>query len=240
MVSYNFRKNAAPVATSAPIYLPPATSLPLATLAPIFNTPIVMPTTTLPSTNAFYDDFSNPKSGWLVQASDNTESSYNSSGFYEMDVKKPDYYLVATSPDNLSRPLKNVIIQVRVQPSQTNTGDYGVVCRYQDIDNFYMAGIAGNQFYIGKQVKGQWTYLTDPHKQNLPDRTTDADGYKTIGLSCIDSFFVMEINGIGAAHVSDSEFSSGDPGLVIWGASSAGSSGLFGQAAFDDFKLALP
>ena len=118
-------------------------------------------------------------------------------------------------------------------------GEYGVVCRYQDIDNFYLAGISGNQFYIGKQVKGKWTYLTDPKWQTLPDSTPDQDGYQSIGLSCIDSFLVLEVNGIGAAHVTDDEFSAGQAGLCVWGGETAGKGGYFARAGFDDFSAEL-
>lgn len=243
LAAYNLNKKSSPPATLAPVNVLPVTSIPLPTLPPVFDTPL--PATQAPANNSgspasFHDDFSSANSGWWVQSTDNTESSYNSSGFFEMTVKKSDFYLIATSPDSLARPLKNVILQVRVQPGQTNTGDYGVVCRYQDIDNFYMAAIAGDKFYIGKQVAGAWTYLTSPEQQPLPSRSTDAEGYTTIGLSCIDSFFVLEINGLGAAHVTDNEFSFGDPGLVVWGSSSPGAAGLFAQAAFDDFTLTLP
>ena len=176
----------------------------------------------------------------MVQSTDNTEASYNSLGFYEMAAKKTDYYLVATSPDSLPRPLKNVIIKVRAQSATGNTGDYGVVCRYQDIDNFYLAGINGNQFYIAKQVNGKWSFLTDPGWQDLPDTTPDADGYFSIAMSCIDSFIILEVNGVGAAHVTDSEFSSGDSGLAVWASSTLNGAGYYAQAAFDDYSVALP
>ena len=242
VVSYNFQKKAAPVqaplGTAVPVNPPPATSLPVATIPPAATIP-PEPAADF-ATNSYSDDFSNSDSGWLVQSTDNTEASYNSLGFYEMASKKTDYYLVATSPDSLPRPLKNLIIKVRAQPAPGNTGDYGVVCRYQDIDNFYLAAINGSQFYIAKQVKGQWSFLTDPNWQTLPDTTTDADGYKAITMSCIDSFIVLEVNGIDAAHVTDDEFSSGDAGLAVWAGSTINGAGYYAQAAFDDYSVALP
>jgi hypothetical protein len=245
LATYVLNRKASPAATAAPAFLPPATSLPLATLPPVTTQPPAiatiqpMPTATAPGVNSFHDDFSNANSGWLVQSTDNTDASYNPLGFYEMDAKKTDYYLVATSPDSLPRPLKNVIINVRARAFPGNTGEYGVVCRYQDIDNFYLASLSGNQFSIGKQVKGQWTYLTDPVWLTLPVKTPDADGYMTIGLSCIDSFIVLEVNGVGAAHVTDSEFSSGDAGLAVWAGADVDGAGFTARAAFDDFSLSL-
>ena len=167
------------------------------------------------------------------------ESSYNSSGFYEMGIKKAKSYVIANPPANFARPVKNILLGVRAQPAQTNTGEYGVVCRFQDINNFYLAGISGKDFYIGKQVNGEWSYLTDPKWQPLPDLHTDAEGYNVIKLSCIDSFIVLEVNGVGAAHVTDDTFSSGDPGLCVWAGDTADSSGYYAHAGFDDFSVEI-
>jgi hypothetical protein len=237
-----------PTPTAAPIKtVPPLPTAPkppvIATEPPPTATSLPEDTATLPpvySTSPYKDDFSNSNSGWDVYSSDNTGSSYNSSGFYEMDVKQPNYYLVSLAPDHFARPLKDVILNVRAQPGVGNTGDYGVVCRYQDIDNFYMAGINGTQFYIGKEVKGEWIYLTDPKWQDLPNLTPDAEGYNIIGMSCINSFIVLEVNGIGAAHVTDDTFSDGDAGVIVWSYEDQDKFGFYARAAFDDFSLELP
>ena len=165
---------------------------------------------------------------------------YNSSGFLELGVKQANSYLVSLPPDNLARPIKNILIGVRAQPAQLNTGQFGVVCRYQDNDNFYLAGISEKRFYIGKLVKGEWTYLTSPGWQTLPSSTTDADGYQVIRMSCIDGFIVLEVNGIGAAHVTDEEFSTGDAGLCVWAGDTVDRGGYYARAGFDDFSLSLP
>ncbi len=83
-------------------------------------------------------------------------------------------------------------------------------------------------------------FLTDPGWQDLPDATPDADGYFSISMSCIGSFIVLEVNGVGAAHVTDQDFSSGDSGLAVWAGSTPNGAGNYAQAAFDDFSVALP
>jgi hypothetical protein len=216
-----------------PVSLPTDTNLPenipgLATQPPVF------------STSPYSDNFSNTNSGWPVASTDSYETSYNSSGFYEMAVKKANYHLVANSPDHFPKPVKNIILGVRAQPAQGNTGEYGVFCRYQDIDNLYMAGISGNQFYIAKLVAGKWTYLTNPGMQPLPSNTPDAQGYNVIAMSCIDSFIVLEINGVGAAHVTDDTFSTGNVGLYVLGTDKVGQGGYYARAGFTDFSAKLP
>ena len=51
---------------------------------------------------------------------------------------------------------------------------------------------------------------------DLPDTKRTQTATKLITMSCIDPFIVLEVNGIGAAHVTDNQFSSGDvrPGRV--------------------------
>jgi hypothetical protein len=244
-----------PTATSLPAEatLPPATNPPTATNPPAATEPPIasnpptateLPTTPPaslagPTVTTYSDDFSNSSSGWNVGSTDVYESSYNSSGFYEMAIKKAKSYVIANPPANFARPVKNILLGVRAQPSQTNTGEYGVVCRFQDINNFYLAGISGKDFYIGKQVNGVWSYLTDPKWQPLPDLHTDAEGYNVIKMSCIDSFIVLEVNGVGAAHVTDDTFSIGDPGLCVWAGDTADNGGYYAHAGFDDFSVEI-
>jgi hypothetical protein len=241
-----------PTATSAPLpvsqptetRLPPATKTPLPDLPTATNTPVPdLPVTTEPpvySTSPYTEDFSNSSSGWDEESTSDYASSYNSSGFYTLGVKQPNYYLVSIAPDHFARPLKDIILNVRAQPGQMNNGDYGVICRYQDIDNFYMAAINGKQFSIGKLVNGEWTYLTDPNWQDMLVTTTDAEGYNTIGFSCINSFLVLEVNGMGAAHVTDDTFTTGDAGLIVWSYETKSAAEFYAYAGFDDFSLELP
>jgi hypothetical protein len=225
-------KKALTVATVLPASPPTATSLMVATDLPVTQSALPAPTT-------FQDDFSRPDSGWMVTSTQDADAGYNPQEFYEMGVKQPNTYLVALAPDNFADPVKNVLLSVRAQPALGDTGEYGLVCRYQDNDNFYLAGISGNQFYIGKQVNGQWIYLTSPKWQTLPDSTPDAQGYQLMNMSCTDSFIVLEVNGIGAAHVTDNEFSSGQVGLAVWAGDKAGKGGYYARAAFDDFSVEL-
>ena len=175
----------------------------------------------------------------MVVSSDGSDVSYNQLGFYEMGVKQANSYFISLAPDHFPSPVTNVLLNVRAQPAVGDTGEFGLVCRYQDIDNFYLAGISGDQFYIGKQVGGKWTYLTSPKWQTLPDSTPDAEGYQVLRMSCIDSFIVLEVNGIGAAHVTDSEFSTGQAGLFVWAGDTAGRGDYYARAAFDDFSAEL-
>jgi hypothetical protein len=232
-------QKAAPQASVLPVSNPTATILP-ATETGLPVSP--EPTTTIGSgveATQFSDDFSNTNGGWYVGSTDNFDANYFQ-GNYDMGVRTPKYYFVSLLPDPFPDPIQNIIVTVRGKLAPGNTGEIGVVCRYQDIDNFYLAAISGDRFYIGKQVNGAWTYLTSPNLQPLPDSTPDQDGYLSIGFSCIDSFIVLEVNGIGAAHFTDEELSAGNIGLYVYGGDQIGQSGYYAQGYFDDFSAELP
>lgn len=242
-------QKAAPAAVIPPLNNPtvatlPATSLPLPVSPPTITIPPEnTPTPTLRPTGGnateFTDDFSNTNGRWYVGSTDNYAASYFQGG-YVLDVKKAKYFFVSLLPDPFPQPIKNIILSVRAKNAPGGPGEVGVVCEYQDIDNFYLSAVRGDQFYIGKMVKGTWTYLTSPEMQPLIAYTPAQDGYLTIGMSCIDSFIVLEVNGIGQAHVTDNTFSAGDIGLYVWGGDQLAQTGFYARGFFDDFSASLP
>jgi hypothetical protein len=218
-------------------------------VASLTGTPTATPTGTPGSTPGktqvnratfFQDDFSNTTSGWLVLDTTTYLAGYHQKGFYEMGLRQPNDALVSVAPVSFTSPLTDVLLKVRAEPWQANTGDYGMICRYQEGGNFYMAGITGFQFYLGRFVEGRWTYLTDPEWQDLPSYTMDPEGYFTLGLSCTGQSIRLEINGLQAAQVTDDALSDGSAGLVVWSYEEKDEAGFYAHASFDDFSLEVP
>lgn len=240
---------AAPAAVGLPANNPTASAPPAVSTSLPVNTPTNTfppentPTLTLQSTGGnateFTDDFSNTNGRWYVGSTDNYDASYFQ-GSYTLGVKKAKYFFVSLLPDPFPDPVKNIILTVRAKNAPGGPGEVGVVCEYQDIDNFYLSAVRGDQFYIGKMVKGTWTYLTSPEMQPLIAYTPAQDGYLTIGMSCINSFIVLDVNGVGQAHVTDDAFSAGDIGLYVWGGDQLAQTGYYARAFFDDFSARLP
>jgi hypothetical protein len=246
LVSFVLNRKSAPAATAQPVETPAETALPaMSTSLPAAPTrlPVSTSTPTLQApgghTLEFTDDFSTTNGRWYTGSTDEYEAAYVQDS-YSMAVKNPNYYFVSLLPDPFPAPVGNIILNVRAGLAPGELGEVGVVCRYQDIDNYYLAAIAGDQFYIGKQVNGEWTYLTSPDLQPLLDSTPDQDGYLSMGFSCIDSFLVLEVNGLGAAHVTDDTFSTGDVGLYVYGKDQLDQSGFYALSYFDDFSAKLP
>jgi hypothetical protein len=218
--------------TSLPTNTPENTSLPAST-----ETPTVQ--STGGEAGVFTDDFSNTDGGWYVGSTDEYDAGYFQ-GSYTLGVKKAKYFFVSLLPDPFPQPIQDIILSVHAKTAPGGPAEVGVVCGYQDIDNFYLSAVRGDQFYIGKMVSGTWTYLTSPEMQPLISFTPAQDGTLDIGMSCINSFIVLEVNGVGQAHVTDATFSTGDIGLYVWGGDQLAQTGYYARGYFDDFTAKLP
>jgi len=105
-------------------------------------------TVTRPASDAagdplFYDDFSSNREGWPEE--ENAEANYFfSDGEYYIQVLETDYLVWSKMNETWS----NVAIDVETrQTDGPANNEYGVLCRYQDADNFYQIAISGDGYY---------------------------------------------------------------------------------------------
>lgn len=156
----------------------------------------------------FSDNFSDPNSGWDVGSNDEV-SVYYSEGEYFIEVN-PDNYYAWSNPYQW---FEDVIIQVVGYPYQTTgEGDYGVLCRYQDVDNFYALEISEDGYYsIWKMENGETISLVDwEYSAVIP-----TDGSQVlITAGCIENRLVLVVGETVLAEVIDNSFSAGDVGLI--------------------------
>jgi hypothetical protein len=161
-------------------------------------------------TNVLYsDDFSSSSSGWDRASGDEGYTDYSNDA-YEISVDVANYDLWANPGEYFT----DVSVETDATlVSGTEDNDIGVICRYQDVSNFYFAVIASDGYYgIGKVADGSQEYLTD----GLPSTDLVNTGYATnhIRFDCVGSSLSLYINGDLAESVSDSDFSAGDAGLM--------------------------
>ena len=99
----------------------------------------------------FEDNFSDSSSGWDQFADEDTVTDYAQGG-YRIFVNTPDSYSWA----NPYLQLTDVLIEVETRKlGGPDDNDFGVICRYQDIDNFYFFVISSDGFFsINKYVDG--------------------------------------------------------------------------------------
>lgn len=179
----------------------------------------------------FQDDFSRPESGWDHYQDEQYLSDYEDDA-YQIELKEPNILAWATPGLNFED--STVMVEAtRTEGSADNA--FGLICRYQDPDNFYFFLISSDGFAgIGRRVDGQRELLSDEHM--LP---TDAilPGFQPnrIIARCVGSQLELHVNGQFVAVVEDETWASGDVGLI------AGSYDRGGVLIrFDNFSVQQP
>lgn len=161
------------------------------------------------SGNVLYeDDFSSPGSGWDDGGVD-IGSTHYLNGAYQIEVIKQQSYVWG----NPYQSFGDVAVGVNAQVFQsTGQGDFGILCHYQDVDNFYALEVSEDGFFaIWKRMKGETQNLVE--WQSSSDIPQDG-GVVTIEALCSGSELALAVNGVVLARVSDNSFNSGDVGLV--------------------------
>lgn len=140
---------------------------------------------------------------------------------------------------NPGRDFDNVVITTTArQVSGPDNNAYGVICRYQDENNFYIFLISGDGYYaIGKYQTGsdQITYLTDNGQYVFSDVINQGVATNLIRATCSGNQLSLSVNGIPLVTIEDPTFVRGDVGVGV--------STLEPGAAvvhFDDFSVAAP
>jgi hypothetical protein len=179
----------------------------------------------------FQDDFSDPSSGWDQINVEEGITDYKD-GHYRIFVNTEDTDIWANPGLSFS--------DVRVEVEATKVGgtddnDFGVICRYQDLHNFYFFLISSDGYYgIGKVQEGEQALIgTEQLYPNEQIKQGNASNH--IAAECIGSKLIMYTNGTKLGEVSDTSFSSGDVGLIAGTFSEAGT-----DIHFDNFVVRKP
>jgi hypothetical protein len=118
---------------------------------------------------------------------------------------------------NANRNFDDVIITAQArQSSGPDDNAYGVICRYQSPENFYVFLISGDGHYaIGKYQSSspQITYLTGEGQYVFHDAINQGAAANEIRASCIGNELSLTVNGIHLDSVTDPTFVTGDIGV---------------------------
>ncbi|GJM41142.1 MAG: hypothetical protein DHS20C20_14240 [Ardenticatenaceae bacterium] len=120
---------------------------------------------------------------------------------------------------NVGRDFSDVIVTVQArQTSGPNNNAYGILCRYQDENNFYIFLISGDGYYaVGKYQAGeeQITYLTPNQEYVFSDLINQGVATNLLRASCVGNELSLSVNGLPLVTVTDNTFSGGDVGLGV-------------------------
>ncbi len=187
--------------------------------------------TTEPGGLLFQDDFSTPDGSWIRTSSPEGAMDYYRSAF-RIWVNLSDYDFWSTPGLNFGD------VRLEVDAGRLSGPDenrYGLICRYQDAWNFYFFVISSDGYYaIGKVNQGERSLLGQEMMAYNPNINLGM-APNHLRADCIDDTLAFYVNDQPAALVRDTDFASGDVGLLA---------GSFDQPGvdiiFDNFKVIKP
>lgn len=159
----------------------------------------------------FQDGFSDPSSGWDRVQSQGGMTDYENDRYrIVVNAANADYW---TNP-GLS--FQDVMIDVDAgKNSGPDDNDFGVLCRYQDTENFYFFIISSDGYYgIGIVEDGEQSLL-EPPQMYQSDSIIPGDATNHLQAICQGSQLTLYVNGDLIAEASDSTFAEGDIGLIV-------------------------
>jgi len=186
---------------------------------------------TTPSGGVLYQDaFENPKSGW-GEMDNEVGVAGVSDGGYHIHVNAPNVNIWAHPGLDFATTRIEAEMYAPAEPSENRMG---LICRMKDDANFYFFVISVDGYYgIGKVKDGQWAQLSgqmQPHNAILTGGQINI-----VRADCIGSFLILYVNGQLVGSVEDSDFTSGDVGLLAGSFATPGA-----DVYFDNFVVSKP
>lgn len=177
----------------------------------------------------YQEDFEDNTTGWDRVANDHGIMDYDSGG-YRMLVQQPDFNLWST-PEKEFSDVRIEVDTFRLNgPAENRTG---LMCRYRNGD-YYFFIISNDGYYgIGKFIGGQTLLLGQVTMQQTDLIQKEAVNH--LRADCMGSTLTFYINYGQVASVQDTDFPTGDVGLLA---------GAFTQPGvdilFDHFMVIQP
>jgi len=159
----------------------------------------------------FQDGFSDPSSGWDRVRTVEGMTDYESDRYrIVVNASNADYWA------NPGLYFQNVVIRVDAgKESGSDDNDFGVLCHYQDTENFYFLIISSDGYYgIGKVQDGEQVLLEPPQMYHSEEIFT-GNQVNHIQAVCADACLALSINGALVAETTDLSFDEGDIGLIV-------------------------
>lgn len=180
----------------------------------------------------FFDDFSNPDSGWDMWSTENTSGEFNKEEFVFKFYKYGTWSWALTPGRHLSN-LSDYNVQFTASnPKKSPFLKFGICCNYKNDKNTYVLAIATNGYYnITKHKNGSVVFLTKQdwvYSDKIPKQ---AKSYVFSAVST-NGDISLYVNGNKIVNVHDETYPSG--AIKLYG-------GYFGhetgELRFDNFEI---
>jgi S1-C subfamily serine protease len=198
-------------------------------VAVAFDNAVVAVPATAGGNVLFADDFSSPDSGW-DRASDEDSSTDYEDGRYVIGITTTDLFAWA----NPGLAFGDAVIDVdATQIDGPDNNDFGVICRYQDVDNYHRILISSDGYYaVFRRVDDESTPLIDWTRSSA---IKQGAALNHLTVTCAGNRIALSVNGQFVAETFDDTFSDGDIGLTAGAFDEAGV-----QIAFDNLVVTGP
>ena len=159
----------------------------------------------------FQDDFSDPGSGWHIARNGDLVIDYDNGSFlFQLNQAYSDFWSL---PGLMVSDVQVEVDAIRMDGSEDN--DLGIICRYQDQNNFYGLIISSDGYYgISKMENGEHKIIGAEGMQ-YSDNIHRGTEMNHIQANCVGSTLTLMVNGEKLIEVQDSDFVAGDTGLTV-------------------------
>lgn len=212
----------------------PDTLSPTPTTTPGTPTPTATPGTPAPSPTParqliLQDDFVTTRA-WFTTETENFRLAYVEDGYRIFNNLTGSHVNSVRSFDHT-----NIIVEVdAAQISGPETGFYGVVCRWQDVNNYYALVIGSDGFHgIASVINSEVVILGQDQSEDGIIHPGTASNRIT-GI-CTGDTLVLSVNGEQLLEVQDQRYSVGYVGLLVVTRATPGV-----EVHFADFALFRP
>jgi len=207
-------------------------ALALSSLACQYSSPLVSTPTSIPQSGEtlFYDDFSNPSTGWDHFTSAEGTMDYDGSGYrFLVNALQANFW---STPGKSFRDVRMEVDVAKLSGPDENR--IGLICRFVE-GNYYFFMVSSDGYYtIGKYIGGNAIQLGQSEMQ-YNDAIHQGLAVNHLRADCIGNSLTFYINGNPVAQAQDADFSEGDVGLLV---------GTFAQPGvdviFDNFVVLQP
>jgi hypothetical protein len=179
----------------------------------------------------FQDDFSTPAGGWSRIRDTSGVTDYDQEG-YRIQVLQPNTEF--WSHPGLS--VNDVSIEVETRTlGGPHENLFGLICRYQDEQNFYFFLIGDDGFFVvGKYKSGEQSFI-GMETFGFHPALQESQTVNHMRVECITNDLTLYVNETQIVSVQDDDFLDGDVGLI------AGTFEIPGtDVLFDNFVVYKP
>lgn len=159
----------------------------------------------------FSDDFTDENSGWDRTSYDGGVLGYTETG-YRIAISQPNMLFWANPGQNF----EDMIVEVEAQLSAGGEDNFfGVICRYQDAENFYalMVGSDGD-YAIRKRLDGGALEIISGDELGNSTAILAGNEVNQIKAECMGDQLRLYANDELLAEVTDDDIAAGDVGLI--------------------------